>query len=76
MNEPDLFIWQEYADGALDSDPNRVDTDGDGLSDAVEIRLTGTDTHKVDTDGDGLSDLEEFLSGSDLDPEVAYRTVH
>ena len=63
-HEPDLFVWEEYADGALDSDPNRVDTDGDGLSDAVELRLTGTDTHLVDTDFDGISDLEEFLSAA------------
>ena len=60
------------------SDPNRVDTDVDGLSDAVELRLTGTDTHLVDTDFDGISDLEEFLSGSDpLDASVAipYKTL-
>ncbi len=78
QNEPDLYIWQEYADGVLDSDPNRVDTDDDGLSDAVELRLTGTDTHEVDTDKDGISDLEEFLSGSNpLDPAsaVPYKTL-
>ncbi len=76
--EPDLYVWQEYADGALDSDPNRVDTDDDGLSDAVELRLTGTDTHEVDSDKDGISDLEEFLSGSNpVDPTsaVPYKTL-
>lgn len=62
--EPDLYLWEEYADGALDSDPTRIDTDGDGLSDAVELHLTGTDTHEIDTDNDGVNDLEEFLSGS------------
>lgn len=76
--EPDLPIYLEYADGPLDSDPNRVDTDGDGLSDAIELLLTKTDTHIVDTDRDGLSDLEEFLSGSDpLDgtSKIPYRTL-
>lgn len=63
--EPDLTLRREYADGPLDSDPNRIDTDGDGLSDAIELNLTRTDTHVADTDRDGVSDLEEFLSGSD-----------
>ena len=67
-----LMLWQEYADGPLDSDPRTPDTDLDGLTDAMEILVTGTDTHLSDTDGDGVGDLEEFLSGSDpLDPAVA-----
>ena len=64
-----LAYWQEYADGVLDSDPRTPDTDLDGLTDAMEILVTGTDTHLADTDGDGVGDLEEFLAGSDpLDP--------
>ena len=35
------------------------DSDGDGLSDAFEVNVLGTDPHKRDTDGDGLSDLRE-----------------
>ena len=67
-----LFWWQEYADGVLDSDPRTPDTDLDGLTDAMEILVTGTDTHLWDTDGDGVGDLEEFLVGSDpLDAEAA-----
>ena len=76
--EPDLTLRREYADGPLDSDPNRVDTDGDGLSDAIELNLTRTDTHVADTDRDGVSDLEEFLAGSDpLDggSRTAYKTL-
>ena len=60
-----LYLWQEYADGELDSDPNVEDTDGDGLPDSIEINLLATNTHSWDTDGDGIGDLEEFLSGSD-----------
>lgn len=73
-----VYIWQEYADGALDSDPTMVDTDGDGLSDAVEINSTFTNTHSWDTDGDGISDLEEFLSGSNpkaADDSARYATL-
>ena len=36
----------------------RKDSDGDGLSDAEEIRL-GTDRFKSDSDGDGISDGDE-----------------
>ncbi len=38
-----------------------VDTDGDGLSDALET-ATGTDPAKADTDGDGISDGEEDVN--------------
>ena len=69
QKQPGLYIWQEYADGPLDSDPRTPDTDLDGLTDAMEILVTGTDTHLADTDADGVGDLEEFLAGSDpLDP--------
>ncbi len=67
-----LKLWQEYADGPLDADPRTPDSDLDGLTDAMEIMITGTDSEKCDTDADGVGDLEEFLSGSDpLDPSVA-----
>ena len=69
-----VYVWEEYADGELDSDPRTPDTDLDGLTDAMELHVTRTDTHKRDTDDDGVSDLEEFLSGSDpLDPADARR---
>jgi len=35
------------------------DSDGDGLTDAFEVNVLGTDPHKRDTDGDGLGDLRE-----------------
>ncbi len=35
-----------------------LDSDGDGLSDAEELRL-GTDPNNADTDGDGISDGQE-----------------
>jgi uncharacterized protein YkwD len=38
------------------------DSDGDGLTDEVEIFL-GTDPYKADTDGDGMNDLDEIRAG-------------
>jgi hypothetical protein len=37
------------------------DEDGDGLTDADEVLVYGTDPCNADTDGDGLSDSEEIL---------------
>ncbi|MEM3458924.1 MAG: hypothetical protein QXN36_08600 [Candidatus Bathyarchaeia archaeon] len=40
------------------------DSDGDGLSDGVEIKIFTTDPTKADTDGDGISDgLEAAATG-------------
>jgi hypothetical protein len=41
------------------TNPQSADTDGDGLSDGVEVRTTRTDPKKADTDGDGLTDGDE-----------------
>lgn len=41
------------------TDPNNIDTDGDGLNDAVEVKRWGTDPLNPDTDGDGCSDGRE-----------------
>jgi outer membrane protein OmpA-like peptidoglycan-associated protein len=42
------------------TDPLKVDTDGDGLSDGDEVLNYKTDPLKADTDGDGLSDGDEI----------------
>lgn len=39
---------------------NSPDSDGDGLSDAVETFAFGTDPNRADTSGDGLSDWDEI----------------
>jgi outer membrane protein OmpA-like peptidoglycan-associated protein len=43
------------------TDPNKADTDGDGLTDYEEIVKYHTDPLKPDTDGDGLTDGEEVM---------------
>ena len=41
------------------------DTDCDGLPDAFEALVSGTDPYLVDTDGDGVGDYAEVVLGSD-----------
>jgi hypothetical protein len=53
-------------------DETRIDSDGDGLSDAVERQL-GTNVHKADSDGDGLSDGFEVAVGDH--PRVRDRSI-
>ncbi len=43
----------------LGTDPNNPDTDGDGLSDGVEVNQFGTQPNNQDSDGDTLLDGEE-----------------
>lgn len=45
-------------DRLVTSDPNKADTDGDGLNDYIEKGL-GTDPRNRDTDADGLDDAAE-----------------
>lgn len=46
------------------TDPNKADTDGDGVTDGQEI-IDGTDPNNPDTDGDGVTDGQEKLDGTD-----------
>jgi len=45
---------------AYGTDPFKIDTDGDGLSDSDEINKYKTNPRKADTDADGYSDNEEI----------------
>ncbi|HRJ09344.1 MAG TPA: DUF1800 family protein [Prosthecobacter sp.] len=67
LDGDDLTHLQEFARG---TNPRLADTDGDGLSDAVEtntgvyagISELGTNPLLADTDGDTLSDGDEWLT--------------
>ncbi len=45
------------------TDPNRADTDGDGLVDGVEVNQYGSNPLQVDSDGDGMADGAEVNAG-------------
>lgn len=47
------------------SDPSKADSDGDGLTDAQEVRDYKTDPTKPDSDGDGASDANEVMGKTD-----------
>lgn len=53
---------QEYNAGVSSTNPNRADTDGDGLSDGAEF-TAGTNPNRADTDSDYISDADE-VNGS------------
>lgn len=44
------------------TDPRKADTDGDGLSDYVELMQYRTNSLKIDTDADGINDKDEVIT--------------
>ena len=58
------FITSSNSFTVVSAAAANLDSDGDGLSDALEITL-GTDPFNSDSDGDGFSDGVEVASGSD-----------
>jgi hypothetical protein len=56
----------------LGTEPDNPDTDGDGLTDGMEVLSWGTDPLKRDTDGDSCTDGEEVntLGTNPLEPDT------
>lgn len=68
-DDPDNDGLSSGTERFLGTDPNKFDTDGDGLSDGVEVKTHLTRPLVVDTDGDGVSDGNEINNGTNpLDP--------
>ncbi|MCU4802448.1 hypothetical protein OB920_18965 [Halobacteria archaeon HArc-gm2] len=63
FDDDGLVAFNEYRFG---TDPFESDTDGDGLNDALEVRLQGHDPLNADTDGDGVTDGEEDADNDTL----------
>ena len=49
----------DYYEKYFGTDPDKKDTDGDGLDDGAELFLLDTDPTDDDTDGDGIRDCDE-----------------
>lgn len=43
----------------LGTNPQKIDTDNDGLTDHFEVNVLKTDPKRIDSDGDGISDWNE-----------------
>ena len=64
-DDPDqdtLINFIEFREG---TNPQKMDSDGDGLDDHVEVMIHRTNPLKSDSDEDTYSDLEEVESGAD-----------
>jgi hypothetical protein len=48
----------------VNADPSKADSDGDGLSDRIEIVRFHTDPSRADTDADGMTDGAEVMHGT------------
>jgi len=55
---------------------NRMDTDGDGLTDGTELFVYHSNNNMPDTDGDGLTDLEEVQLGTGLNASNIVQMVY
>lgn len=64
--DSDLDGLGDAQEKQLGTDPTKIDTDGDGLTDYDEVQTYRTDPLKADTDGDSFGDGAELRR--DYDP--------
>jgi outer membrane protein OmpA-like peptidoglycan-associated protein len=60
-NDADKDGLLKSVEKQLGTNPNKADTDGDGLSDGDEVNKYHTNPLKVDSDNDNLSDKDEIM---------------
>ncbi|MBT7852161.1 MAG: hypothetical protein HN675_02475, partial [Opitutae bacterium] len=60
----EIPVGEDERDAGLMADTSG-DADGDGLSNAEEVNLFGTNPNKSDSDSDGVSDADELAYGTD-----------
>jgi Sulfatase-modifying factor enzyme 1/Concanavalin A-like lectin/glucanases superfamily/Divergent InlB B-repeat domain/Bacterial TSP3 repeat len=65
LKDADGDNLSDYEEALVGTDPNKPDTDGDGLGDAVEVNTRRTNPLNPDTDGDGYSDGIEVAKDGD-----------
>ena len=66
FNDSDSDLLTDEDEQKYGTNPNNIDTDGDGLSDYEEVIIYNTNPLVIDTDGDGLNDYEEvYLTATD-----------
>jgi hypothetical protein len=63
--DPDADGLTSREEFELGTDPREDDTDGDLLTDGVEVEVHGTDPRDEDTDGDSVTDRAEITAGTD-----------
>jgi outer membrane protein OmpA-like peptidoglycan-associated protein len=69
-NDADHDGLRKSEEKQLGTDPNKADTDGDGLSDGDEVNKYHTNPLKVDSDIDNLPDKDEIMVNK-TDPNKA-----
>jgi alpha-tubulin suppressor-like RCC1 family protein len=72
-----IDVDSDGLDDAIDPDPTKLDTDGDGLTDGQEVNTFGSSPSLADTDGDGANDkLEVDLGKSPTVANVYNRLIN
>ena len=64
--DTDCDVIPDYIEGELGTDPNKEDSDDDGIPDGVEIYITRTDPLNEDTDNNGTNDGDEDIDEDGL----------
>jgi hypothetical protein len=63
--------------GAYEFVSDLADSDGDGITDGIEINVLNSNPTSANSDGDELDDMEEFIAGTDpSDPNACFEIAY